>query len=181
MIHEIGVELQAALKLQGCPLVVIDGPERTQTTTFARERLVIEHDDGGDTFGPARSQAKNPDIRMIRNIGVKITIYAQEPAVGAIDFEHRRRAEHVLDMLLVALEKVALARKNGITFKSGKLIVPEDLAKSEEREGAVYELSFSIERAVGQRTWAGAIQTTKAIAHNSASVNIPAATVVTGL
>lgn len=156
MIHEIGRELQAALRAKGCPFNVVDGPEGQATTTYARERIVIEHDEAGDSFGPTRSQSRNPRNRMIRNVGVKITIYAQSSASGALEFEHRRRAEHVLDLVLVALEKVITARHNGWVVKAGRFINPEDLAKSETIGGAVYELSFTVERGVFDTTFTNA-------------------------
>lgn len=157
-LHDIGVELLAELRAQGCPLVVLDGPEATATATFGRERIVIEHDDGGDRFGPARSQSVNPKRRMTRLVGVKVTIYAQSTRAGAQPFEHRARAEQILDVVLVALELVAANRRNRIEFTSGRFSVPDDLSASERHGGAVYELTFTIERAVVAQTWAGAAQ-----------------------
>lgn len=157
MIHELGIELGSALAAQGCPLKVVDGPEPTRSTTFARERIVIEHDDG-DAFAPVRSQHRNPKLRMVRNVAAKVTIYAQSPASGATDWEHRRRAEHVLDLVLVGLEKVILARKNGWVLKSGRFLVPADLQKSETAGGAAYELSFTVERGVFEKKWSGAVR-----------------------
>lgn len=155
MIHEIGVELGVQLAAVNCPLKVLDGPENTKTVTYARERIVIEHDPTGDKFSNNKSQQKNPKIRVIRNIGVKITIYAQEASGGAMDWEHRRRAEHVLDLVLVALEKVLVARHNGWTLSGGRFIDPNDLATSEVQGGSVYELTFSVERGVYVQTWTG--------------------------
>lgn len=158
MIHEIGIELGAALALKGFPLKgfpVVDGPEPTKTTTGARERIVIEHDDGGDSFRAVRGEHKNPNLRTIRNIGVKITIYAQATNAGATHWEHRRRAEHVLDLVLVALDKVIYARKNGYTLTKGRFVQPDDLAASEVIAGAVYELTFTVERGVAEQTWKG--------------------------
>lgn len=157
MLHEIGVELGFALAAQGCPLKVIDGPEPTKTTTFARERIVLEHDDG-DSFGPTRSQHRNPKFRMVRSVAAKITIHAQSAADGATAWEHRRRAEHVLDLVLVALEKVVVARKNGWTPKGGGFVRADDLQKSEVAGGAVYELTFTVERGVYEQKWNGDVR-----------------------
>lgn len=156
MIHELGVELQAALVALGCPLPVVDGPENTKSTTYARERIVLEHDEKGDSFGPVRTQHRNPKSRMTRIMGVKATIYAKHPYAGALEFEHRRRANHALDLVLVALGNAAAARHNVYTPTAGRFITPEDLAGSERVQGAAYELTFTIDRAVEARTWAGA-------------------------
>lgn len=159
MLHEIGKELGAFLASKGVPFVVIDGPERTGTTTFARERIVIEHDvEGGDEFGNVLSQRPNPQQKAVRIFGAKITIYAQAPASGAQTYEHRRRAEHVLDSVLVGLDAVVRGRKNTLKLKSGRFDPKPtaDLAKSEVANGAVYELKFSVDRGVRDVTWAGA-------------------------
>lgn len=155
MIHEIGVELAARLVVSGTPFPVVDGPESTKTATWGRERIVIERS-GGDSFSAARSQHINPKHRRTRNIGGKITIYAQSPLSGATNFEHERRAEAVLDQVLVALDYVAAVRKNSWTPTGGEFVAPEDIKDSERRGGAVYELRFTFERAVMARTWANA-------------------------
>lgn len=156
MLHEIVVELNADLSASGCPIRVIDGYEPTRTTTYARERIVIEHDDG-DTFSATRSQHRNPSIRMIRNVSARATIYAQSAAPNALDWEHYRRAEHVLDMFLVALERVLLSRKNAWSIRSGSFARPDDLRRSETPGGAVYALTFSYERGIYEQRWNGSV------------------------
>jgi len=157
MIHEIGVELQAALRARLCPFVVVDGPERRATTTWGNERVVIEHDEGGDSYEPSRSQRPNPKHRMTRRMGVKLTIYARSPKAGAREFEHRRRAEHVLDLVLVCMGDVAATRRNAWSQGGGKFVLPADLEKSETPGGAVYEQLITFDRAVYQQDWNGAI------------------------
>ncbi len=155
MIHEIGVEIQTRIETQGCPFKVVDGPEATKTATFGRERIVIEHD-GQDGYVPPRSQSLNPPLLVIRNIAIKFTIYAKSPAAGATPFEHRRRLEHVLDVLTVAVIETAANRKNAIKWSGGGFFQPTDLEGSEIPGGAAYELKLSWERGVTKRTWAGA-------------------------
>lgn len=153
MIHEVGVDLGTYLKSKGCPFKVIDGPEFRPTTTFARERIVIEHDPAGDSFGARRQADKNPRTWMTRNTGVKITIYAKHPNTGSTYWEHIRRAEQVLDQVLVGINVVAKQRANLCTFKSGKFVLPPDLKDSETPGGAVYELLLTFDRGVAERNW----------------------------
>lgn len=157
MIHEIGRELEANLKAAGCPLKVYDGPESTETTTFGRERIVIEHDPNGDSFSPVHGSKLNPLYRGTRNIGVVITIYAQEPKRAAMPFEHRRRVELFLDMVYCSLYEVIKERKNDYTIKSGRLYLPDDLKNSEIQGGAAYELKLTIERGIFKSSFKGAI------------------------
>lgn len=155
MLHEIGTEVAAYLVAQGCPFRVVDGPEPTTTTTFARERVVFEYD-GNDSFGHVRSQRPNPNVRLLRQCAAKLTIYAQCPSSAATTWEHRNRAEHVLDLVLVALDKALHVRRNGYQIKSGRFIVPVDLQGSPVIGGAAYELAFEFERAIETQTFAGA-------------------------
>lgn len=159
MIHEIGRELEAALLAQGCPFKVVDGPEATAPVTYRDSRIVIERDEAaGDSFVLPASQTINPKMYAVRNIAVKITIYAQSAAAGAVPFEHRRRVERVLDMVIISMIEIAAIRKNGIKFTGGRFVQPTDLEKSEAIAGATYELKLTFERGVTKKTWAGAIQ-----------------------
>lgn len=159
MLHEIGLELQAALRARGCPLVVVDGPEDTKAATYGRERIVIEYDfDRGDSFGPVRSQRANPKHRFVSDEGAKITIYTQSTKPGAQPFEQRRRAKHVRDLVLIALDEVARTRRNVLTLAGGRFVRPEALEGTErDSAGAVYELTFSVDRAVHEQRWDGSI------------------------
>ena len=155
MLRDVGIALQARLAARGCPIPVVDGLDESPiAATYARERIVLERD-GGDSFGPPLSQHKNPRHRFSRSLGCKATIYAQATSAGAGSFEHYRRAERVLDTVLVALDTVVRTRKNFLKLTSGRFTVPADLEKSQTFNGAVYELSFEVTRAVEDRTWAG--------------------------
>jgi hypothetical protein len=152
MLHEIGRELEAFILAKGCPFRVRDR-EALKPTEW-RNVIVIEHD--ADTFGPARSQSYNPRRHWTRNIGAKITIYAKSPQSGAVEFEHRRVAEQVLDQVLVALRHIAARRKIGLAIGAGKFATVAALESSDRQGGAVYELAVSFERGVAEVTWVGA-------------------------
>ncbi len=154
MIREIGRELEQFLRAKGCPLPVVDGPEATGTTTWGRQRIVIQYD-GEDAITRPTTQSLNPKLYYIINYGAKLTIYAQSRNAGAKLFEHRRVALQARDLLLVALDRVAAARSNSWVPKGGRFIVPEDLKDSEVQAGAVYEISFTFDRGVEDRTWDG--------------------------
>lgn len=161
MIHEIGRELEAAIAAQGCPFKVFDR-ESTQTTTWGRNRIVIARDPE-DKVGPPRFQSRVPKVHFVRLIGATITIYAQASVTGAKEFEHERVCDDVVDMVLIALRGIAGARKNALAITKSTRVPIEDLAKSEKPGGVAHQISFTIERAVSERTWAGSTQGTFAL------------------
>lgn len=154
MLHEIGVELEAQLEARGCVFPVIDGPEFRPTVTFARERIVLEYDMTGTEGYLAKHNSKiNPTARYTRNMACKATIYVKAPKPGALYMEHQRRAEHVLDQVIVGLQKVALPRQNIFLPTSGHFKLPDDLKESETPGGAVYELFFNFDRGIVDQNW----------------------------
>lgn len=153
MIAAIAKELDDALRAKGVPLRVSMGPERTDTATPARERIVVEYDDSaGDSLSTA-PQHRNTAIKFVRLVGAKLTIYAQDSNAGAMDYEHRRRAEHALDLVLVALDGVVRGRRNTLAIRGSRFIRPDDLAQGKHFGGAAYELTFTVDRAVADTTW----------------------------
>jgi hypothetical protein len=154
MLYEISKELSAALKAQGCPFSVSFGPERTQTVSIARNRIVIDHGDG-DSFAPVTSVHRNPKMRAVRNVAGVARIYGQSTVTGAAVQDHRRIVEHALDMVIAELDIIVQARKTTWTKDAGRFLLPDDLAGSETWPGAVYELKFTIARGVYRRNWVG--------------------------
>ena len=174
MIHEIGVEINALLAARGCPLRVVDGPEAAKTTTFGRERIVLEYA-GTDSFSAPKTSTMNPKQRFTRSMAMTATVYAKDPRTGALEFEHRRRCDQVVDMLLVAIHDVAYTRKNLFEIKGGEYFIADDLNKSETIGGASYRLSFTFDRGITARvSWA----TEKAAEHPLASGEVTGTTKV---
>lgn len=156
MIHEIAKELGDYLEAKGCGFPVYDR-EATLPTTWARNRIVVARGDE-DKVGPPRFQSRNPKVHFIRTIPATITIFAQSTATGAQEFEHRRVTDNVVDMCLIALRHIAGTRRIGLAITSSKRVPLIDLEKSERVGGFAHEIAFTVERAVSERTWTGAIQ-----------------------
>lgn len=164
MIHEIAVDLQAQLAARGCPIKVYDGPEATSSVAYSNERVVVEHSEQGDAFSAvagARGGVGTTRAFYTRTIGIQIRIVAQSPRANASKWEHRRRAENILDLVVNGLHKVARERKAAIGFGAGRFAYETDLEGSEIHPGAVYVLNASVSREVTDRDWDGtsAVQT----------------------
>lgn len=170
MIHEIAKELGARLAAIGLDAPVVEGPENP-TTTWGRERVVLEHtfDGDPDSFAGPRTQSENPKRRYTRTAAYKLTVYATSKKPGASLFEHCRRAEKMLDAVLVEMEEVAATRLSHWAPKSGRFVTPELLKGAENPGGAVYELAFTFDRAVAKRKWSGEIRPTATLARVSMS------------
>lgn len=164
MIHEIGVELRAALVANGCPIPVVDGPEKA-SNTVPRERIVIERDFGQpEPVMAPKGTGRNARHIFDRHLQAKVTIYAQAPGAGSTHFEHLRRADAIADEVLFGLAKVLTSRKNsGFRMGAGRLVEPLDAKGSELPNFAVYELTFTAPRAVDGSTWAGVVATEVAL------------------
>ncbi|HEU5480422.1 MAG TPA: hypothetical protein VFU90_11340 [Candidatus Tumulicola sp.] len=154
MIHAIGEQLAAALAAAGIPLPVIDGPERRPTGTFARERIVLEPA-GDDRFESNHKATKNPKTKFSRVVSYKATLYVQAQSKGAMEWEHKVRAEALLDQVIIALEAIVKARANMWAPKSGKFVLPADLKDTETPGGAIYEFTFTIDRGITTDSWTG--------------------------
>lgn len=178
MLHEVGVQLAQSLQAKGCPFPVIDGPEFRPTDTGARERVVIQHDDGDGFVSRHMAKGAPNAVRLTRNQMCKLLIYAKAPSAGAMYWEHTRRAEHVLDLVLISLFDILKARRQLFEFKSGKFIFPDDLQKSETPALAVYELSFMFDRGVFYQKWDGSGAATATIVATQASPPVPGQVVI---
>lgn len=159
MLYDLTKEIRAVLQSKGVPVSIEYGPERTQSTTFGRERIVLEEDvDAGDSFGPAISVHTNPKHRASQRLGVAVRIYAQATIVGAAVQDHRRRARAIFDPLFVAIDTILRgSRKNLWEPSSGKFLSADEfqLRGLETWSGAVYEFKFTVSRAIEDLTWVG--------------------------
>lgn len=165
MLYEIAKELRAELEAQGVPFAVVYGPERTRSTSIDRERIVLAYvrEAGSDSYAPPRSQRFDPKCRWICKTSCALRIYAQARVAGATVQDHDRRVLAVRDKAVVAMDKIANARRNAWAPTAGGLVLPDDLAASEAWPGAVYEMRFDIERAVHDYNWAGEAAPTVAL------------------
>jgi hypothetical protein len=171
-IHDVGAALQAYLRVQGCPLDVVDGPEGTRTTTAGRERIVIEHDSGQASFDGPRGLHLNARHAYTAIDPYKITIYARSARSGALQFEHRSRALLVREVVLAGLRYVSAVNKNRFLPKSGAFTDVGDLVKSEANGGAVYEMTVTYELPIRVVTFAGEAQPEGALSNMTSRTKV---------
>jgi len=160
MIHEIAVDLRALLEAAGVPMLVVDGPERTESVVTPRERIVVELlDDEHPLLPPKGANTRNPiHVRDIE-FPAKVTIYAQDPRAGALHHEHTARAAKALRSVIAALHQVLVAGRHGSKIGNPKPVKLADAKGTPVTNFFAYEVPFSARTSVELRTWPGAAAT----------------------
>lgn len=182
MLYEISKEVATELKAQACPIPVVYGPERTASSAgvaIASSRIVFERDRrGGDRDGPGRGRMVNPKMVAVQTIGAVCRIFAQSTDAGARVQDHERVADLAWSLLRVALYKVMSKRKDPFWRITSMRLVSADelkLAGLEVWPGVVYEVLFSVDRAINDTTWTEAAKpeaTVTAAGHGTPGVTI---------
>lgn len=155
MIHDIARALQTRLTAKNCPVPVVMGPEQTQTTTGARERIVVERLYEPEAFDHVRGQHGNPKHIGNRHPKIRVAIFAQSVKAGALAFEHEERADRIIDIVWACLDRVARQDLQIAMSVSGQFVRPDDLAASGRLPGAAYEMTLEVMRAVRDVNFVG--------------------------
>jgi hypothetical protein len=159
MIATFSRALQTALTAQGCPVPVVEGPERGGTRSMV-SRIVVERDRGSDeavTAGVLR--AHNPKCLATRHVAVVIRIFAQSTADGADVRRHEALADAIADIVMVQWMRLGQSsQRKPVLWGAARMYSQDDLemAGLQTWPGAVYELRTTLERAVLERDWSEA-------------------------
>ncbi len=155
MIHEIVKELASEVAARKCPVRVLER-ETTTTTTWGRERIVID-EPGPDQFLASRGVHVNPPHRRAWIMGCTAMIFAQATRAGALEWEHRRRAREIAETVIAGLYAIARKRRNALDLRSGQFVTIPDLEQSERFAGVLYVVSFGFERPVRDQDFNGEV------------------------
>jgi hypothetical protein len=157
MIYDIAKELAIALRAQNVPFPVVFGPEPTESTVSAKERVVIEQpiDEKRDSVEGPKATHPNPRMPLIRYQGCRVRIFARANMAGAAWHDHAERAEQVLDHVLAELDFIVRGRRNTMNIGPGGFVSLRDERGTLVWNGAVYEFDLTIDRGVFRTNWAG--------------------------
>jgi hypothetical protein len=165
MLYDVAKLVATELAARGCPLRVVYGPERLQDVGLTDARIVFQRPrSASDVTGPPRSSKNNPPRRAERGIAGVIRVYAHSTVDGARVQDHEEQAETTVDLLIVALQIAAAKSVTTLSIGTGGYLPPAQLGVDglEAWPGVVYELPITVQRAVYDRTWAGASKSTVA-------------------
>lgn len=160
MIYELALDIGDRLAAKKFPVRVLYAPEGFQRQgfdpciTFERDRS------GGDEIEPPRGFQKNPRKLATRQLGVIVRVYAKSSKEGAHEGDHERDCEQLVDALVSTLYEWTRAKRAAITYRRTGYIAAKDMGNPERWPGVVYELSFTIARAVFSEDYTGAAQPT---------------------
>jgi hypothetical protein len=153
MLYDFAREVQAMLSAQHYPVRVSFGYEPARRGAYRGHHIVLEHDDSGDTVGPALGAKRNPRMVRSRYLGCKAEIYVRSSLPAAHRGDHERECEKVVDALIAAFYK--LGGRGVITVKGGKYEPGKDApdGTQEKWPGVCYVLRFSLPRGVYDREY----------------------------
>lgn len=157
MLFEISKEIAALFSAANCPYKIVYGPERSPST-IAQSRVVIEYDrQGSDTTKAPKGRFANPPMVSLRSVACTCRIFAKSSLAGAGIHNHEREANALADLFLVAIHKVVRSRCSEYRITRAKFLSVDELKYTglETWPGAVYEISFEVDRGVFDTTWTG--------------------------
>jgi hypothetical protein len=149
------------------PFEVTYGPE-----AFVREgrgnRVVIMRDTQSDSFGPPPSSARNgfPDptrsnamtgrLLGVRNIGVVAYVFGKATMPGATRAEHEDIVDCCVDAIQCALYNTGAQTRMPVAILGGRFVPKAELEGVHDKfAGVIYEMRFTMQRGVTDRTYEG--------------------------
>lgn len=158
MLYALARIAETELQLRGCPVRVMYGPERMQDTALTDTRIVFQRSRRArDRISSPSSSKLNPSRRAERELDALVQVIARSSLDGAQLHDHEELADQIVDMLIVVLQIAAARSKTTVALNGGSFLSTQALALEgmESWPGVVYELTFSVQRGVFDRSWAG--------------------------
>ncbi len=146
------------LERQKFPLEIIYGPERLSRPGQFGFVIIFERDrEANDAWQPAKGAQSNPDMRGVRGLAIKVTIFAKSSLPDATIWEHEFECEQLVDAWLTAQEEWGRASRAGyIPVTSARYLKPSERDDVEAWAGCVYEIKAVLPRGAYKRDFTGA-------------------------
>lgn len=161
MLAAITDQLREALQedARAVPFPVAYGTEHPASGLAVESHIVLFVDRAaGDVFSSPTGLNRNPQHRANVAEGAVCRIYARSTKAGARERDHEALARAVRDQVIVALQVILGARKNGPWLpRTGRFLAAADVAEPtlQAWPGVVYEMKFTVDRSVLDTTYAG--------------------------
>lgn len=160
MLAAISDQLREALQADArkVPYPVHYGTEFPTPGVSSTSHIVLFVDRAsGDVFAAPTSVNRNPQHRANVDEGAVCRIFARSNKSGARERDHEALARAIRDQVIVALQAIVSARKNGPWIpRTGRFLSASELGETVESwPGVVYEMKFSVSRSVLDVTYQG--------------------------
>lgn len=169
MIHEVFVLLRTSLKAKGVPCDIIYGPPQVPLKVGDTRIEFFRDYATGDSLDAPRGVHRNPRMVRRRLVAVCVRIFARSTKKGAQRHDHEDLADQLADMALVALHDIA--REQRIPLQVQRAGFAQD-ETTDGWAGVVYELRFSVERGVFDRTFQGDAATESTLTATSGRTDV---------
>lgn len=157
MIYQLARDCAAALVAQKFPVTVYCGPERVRREGPDSHVVIFSRDtERGDSIEPPRGARRNARYVRRREMGVVVRVYARSNAAGARQHEHERECDLLVDGVIVALtELFASGHRAPFAPTEARYLSAEEAREAEIAASVVYQMRFTLPRAVERTTYAG--------------------------
>jgi len=158
MIYDVYRYVSDRLALRGFPCTLQYG--RTLTPLeFASDYIVFSRTygaSGAERLAPAAKATRNPQMLAVRHVPGTVRVFARSSLPGARELEHEACCDAIVDALIVAIYEWSSSQCAGpIEWVEQRLLDPSELGTGPLWPGAVFQLRFSVTRAVNVLTYEG--------------------------
>jgi hypothetical protein len=153
MSSPLATQLKAALKAQGFPYELREGPQRLSYGPRASNHIELRRDrTGGDSLGPGKGRNQNPKWLYTRGVGYVLRAIVASTKDGASSWDHECLCDVVIDQLIQAIDTAIRGMGKTWEFLSGRFLTAAELEQIELQTwpGVVYDLTFEMGRSVPQ-------------------------------
>lgn len=153
MIPALHRALVVALRAKGVPFPCEYAPTPVPATTGAT-RIQVQRDiDAGDTVAPGRARIGNPRMVGVRATAGIVRIFAKATVDHATRGDHEDLADRIVDAVHAEIHKIV--RGWMTVWRVTRAGFVTDVAVPDGWAGVVYELRFTVDRAVNDVSWVG--------------------------
>ena len=157
MIFDLAQDVAADLASRKFPVEVRYGREPVLSRGYGSHTVTFSRDDqsGDGTPESPRGSKRNPDYRYTRGLGVVALLFIASGLPGAMQHEHERECDLVVDGLLTAIEDWAKEAMSAIEWGHLGYLAPDQVDGTEHRAAIVYEVRFQVLRGVYRKDYDG--------------------------
>ncbi len=152
MIYEMARDLDASLRARLYPIRVSYSPERLKREDHASQVLVWRDHEATDNVRAVQGSDRNPRLGLIRDLAVRVVVFARSSKPGARVNEHHWVCEQYVDAVMTSLAMWLVEGRTGTTFPAvvteARYLGEKERPDLEQWPGVAYQIRFRVPRGV---------------------------------